>query len=389
MTTHLSVETISNDNGKSLFRSQRIKLNGKESTTPIKSLDPKKFHSDISLNRKAFGFNEIYRKLDSDKISLLQKNSYEHDRFSREITNMARKGQTEDFGICLVRFSSKRANPFPLKREIEFLTDVAHSFSDMTPLPLIDAKIDGSNFQKYLTCLEQCYNTIEEHNNKPIMGMLPNMPRELYPKLLEFYHKKQISAFCFDFNGHTPDHLKLRPAMRYLNTKKILSKTLIYGVNAKPGRVLKNTNVIPSKDFIAYGFGLDILGESHVPPKLPKKFFEKMKNAVNMQQENKKRIFIKSDYGYYKTDADNISDVYPSDTKIKLDNIMHKPQQTLEKLFNMEQQSIEIGKIRKRLNTLDENETVLTYIKRKTRIKKEVKHLESGPKYISQQMLIG
>jgi len=162
------------------------------------------------------------------------------------------------------------------------------------------------------------------------------MVQTIYPKLLDFYIKKHISSFCFDFNGQTPNHLKLRPVMRYLNTKRVLSKTLIYGVNARPGRALKNTDVIPSKDFIAYGFGLDILGESHVGPKLPKAFFEKMKKAVGKQQENKKRIFIKSDYGYYKTSVrKEVSDLYPSDTAIKLDDILHEPQQVRQKLFNM------------------------------------------------------
>ena len=389
MTTHLEIETLSSDNNKSLFRSQRIKLNGKEAVTPLKALDPTKFRFDVSLNKRAFGFNEIYKGLDSDKISLLQKDSYEHDRFLRTLSNLVRKNQLNDLNICLVKFSSKKPNPFPLKKEIEFLTDVAHSFSDITPMPIVDVKIDSSNFSRYLDYLQLCYDTIEEFPDKPIMGTLPNLPRELYPKLLGFYLKNPISSFCFDFNGRTPDHLKLRPVMRYLNTKKILGKTLIYGVNAKPGRVLKNTNVIPSKDFIAYGFGLDILGESHIGAKFPKEFFEKMKKAVDKQQENKKRIFVKSDYGYYKTNVKKeVSSLYPSDTKIKLDDILNDPQQTWQKLFNMEQQSIETDVIRKRLNSLDKNETVLTYIKKKTQIKKEFKHLESGPENISQQMLI-
>ena len=54
----------------------------------------------------------------------------------------------------------------------------------------------------------------------------------------------------------------------------------------------------------------------------------------------------------------------------------------------MEQQAIETDTIRKRLNALDKKETNLDYIKKKTQIKKELKHLESGPKSISQQMLI-
>ncbi len=389
MTSHLVVETVSDDNKKSLFRSQRIKLGGKEAITPLKALDPSKFRLDVSLNKKAFGFNETYRGLDPDKISLLQKDSGEHDRFSKVLSNLVRKSQPNDLNICLVKYSSKKPNPFPTKKEIELLTDVAHSFSDLTPIPMIGAKIDSSNFSRYVNYLQSSYDTIEELNTKPIVGLLPNLPRELYPKLLDFYLKNDINAFYFDFDGHTPDHLRLRPVMRYLNTKKILGKTLIYGINAKPGRALKNTNVIPSKDFIAYGFGLDILGESHVGIRLPKEFFEKMKKAVDKQQENKKRVFIKSDYGYYKTsDREEVSSIYPSDTKIKLDSIFNDSQQTFQKLFNMEQQAIETGVIRKRLGSLDQNETVLSYIKKKSQIKKEMKHLESGMKAVSQQMLI-
>jgi len=179
MTTHLEVETISNDNNKSLFRSQRIKLNGKEAVTPLRALDPMKFRSDVPLNKNAFGLNEVYRGLDSQKILLLQKDSHEHDRFSGILANQVRKTQSNDLNVCLVKFSSKKPNPFPHKKEIEFLTDVAHSFSDVAPIPIIDARIDSSNFSKYLGCLELCYETIEELNSKPIMGMLPNLPREL------------------------------------------------------------------------------------------------------------------------------------------------------------------------------------------------------------------
>lgn len=382
MTTYLEIEPLSNDNGRSLFRSQRIKLNGKEVITPLKAVNPAKFRSTISLNNKAYGFNEIYRKLNADKISTLQKDSNEHDRFSRKLTNLARKAQPNDLSICFVTFSSKPKR-FPSKKEIEFLTDVSNSFSDITPVPIIDVKIDDSNFSEYLEHLQLCHDTIEELNNKPIMGVLPNLPRELYPKILDFYLDKQISSFCFDFDGSTPNHLKLRPIMRYFNTKKILDDVLIHGINARPGKILKNTNVIPSKDFIAYGFGLDILGERHVSPKLPKEFFENMKKAVNQQQGNKKRIFIKSDYGYYKTDIrEDISERYPNDTKIKLDDILHESQQIWQDLFNMEQQSIETGRIRVMLNSMDRNDTILDYLKEKTQIKNELKHLESGPKNI-------
>ena len=42
----------------------------------------------------------------------------------------------------------------------------------------------------------------------------------------------------------------------------------------------------------------------------------------------------------------------------------------------MEQQSLEVGTIRERLNSLDGNETVLEYVREKARIKNEIRHLE-------------
>jgi hypothetical protein len=389
MTTHLSVETISDDNQKSLFKSKRVKLSGKEAITPLRALDPSKFRTDIALNKKAFGLNEVYRSLDSEKIAALRKDSNEHDIFASVLANHVKRSQPNDLNLCVIRYSSKNPNPLPTTKEIEFVTDVAHSFSDITPLPIINIEIDASNFVRYLDCLKTCYDTIEELNHKPIMGVIPNLPPELYSKLLDFYLKKDITSFYVDFDGKTPNHLKLRPILRFLNTKGMLGKSLIYGINAKPGMVLKNTNVIPSKDFIAYGYGIDALGESHVGAKRPKEFWEKMKKAVDTQQPNKKRIFIKTDYGYYKTSAkEDVSGLYPNDTRIKLDNIINDTQNNWQKLFNMEQQAIEAETIRRRLNSLDKNETILDYIKKKTQIQKELKHLESGPKDISQQMLV-
>jgi hypothetical protein len=51
----------------------------------------------------------------------------------------------------------------------------------------------------------------------------------------------------------------------------------------------------------------------------------------------------------------------------------------------MEQQAIEAGEIRKRLGELDLSETILDYVKEKTQILKEMKHLQYGPKSISKE----
>ena len=145
MTTHLEIETLSNDNNKSLFRSQRIKLNGKEVITPLKSIDHAKIRSSISLNDAAFGCNEVYRQLNSARISAYQEDQYKHDQFSRTMSNLI-KNSSNDLNICLIKFSPNNDNMFPSQAETEFLTDVAHSFSDIVSMPIVDIKIDRNNF---------------------------------------------------------------------------------------------------------------------------------------------------------------------------------------------------------------------------------------------------
>ena len=378
----LDVETVAQD-GQALFRSQRARFNGTEITTPLKALNPSKFRSDTRFDKRVSDFNEIYKKITSDKIESQQKNPDEHDKFCRLMGNLWKKHHSgSGLSVCIMQFLSEKPDPFPHNREIEFLADVSHSFSDIVPMPVMGAKINGSNFGRYIECMDACYNTIEELNNKPIMGILPTMSRELYPKLLEFYLEKQIFAFCFDFAGGTPNILKLRPILRHLSSKKILDKSLIYGTNARPGHALKNTNVIPAKDFIAYGFGLDILGENHIPPAMPSGFIEKMKRAADRQRPNKKRLFIKSDYGYYKTGAkEEIAVRYPDHTRIRLEDIFEGPSRW-QSLFNMEQQSLETDSLRGRLNSLDGGETIMEYIEGKDQVKREIDHLRMGRKSI-------
>lgn len=388
MTTHLDIETISNDNGRSLYRTQKIKINGKVITTPLRALDPSKFDSNVVLNKKAFGLNEIYKNLNSDKLKTLQNDVGELESLERELSNLEKRTPQSDLNVCFLKFSSKKPNSFPLKEDVGTLTDIAHTYSDITPIPIIDAKIDDSNFSRYLNYVKNCYNTIEELNTKPIMGMLPRLTFAQYRKILDFYLDKQITAFCFDYDGRIPSRLMLRQISRYLESKNIRDNVLIYGINARPGSGLKNSNVIPSKDFLVYGYGVDVLGESHARIKLPVAFYEELRRATTQQQINKKRIFIKSDYGYYKINTkDDISSLYPKNTRIKLDDILDDPRRKLQKLFNMEQQSIESGELRKRLGSLDRNETILSYIEKKANIKNETKYLKAERKQILQKVL--
>lgn len=388
MSSTLKVETISDDNGMSLFRSKRLSVNGRQFISPLKALDPSKFRSHTILNKKSYGVREIFKNLDSDKIARMDKEPDEHDKFAKSVSSLAKKSETTELTLCFVHFTPETPNRFPTSKEIDFLTDVSHSYSDITPLPGIEVEVDASNFRKYKSFLKSSYDTIEELNHKPIMGVLSNLPRESYGEVIDFYLDRDITSFYFDFNGKTPDTLKLRPILRHLNSRKMLDNCCIYGINAKPGKPLKNAGVIPSKDFLSYGYGIDILGESHVRAKLPKELLEKMKRAIEKQQGNKRRLFIKSDYGYHRVeDEENVEKIYPKDSSIKLNDIVNDKGTSMQKLFNMEQQAIESSTIRKRLNSLSSKETILDYIRKKERVSSELKHLLQAASALRQRTL--
>ena len=112
----------------------------------MKALDLSKFRSDAALNPDSFGFNKIHKVLTSYKISQLQSNSIKYGIFLNELSNLYNKKQANDLCVRVVKFSSQKPDPFPSKSEIEILTDVAHNFSDITPIFIIDIQINNSNF---------------------------------------------------------------------------------------------------------------------------------------------------------------------------------------------------------------------------------------------------
>jgi hypothetical protein len=108
MTTNLDIESLSNDNNNSLFRSQRVKTQGKEIITPVKTLESSKFRSAMELNNRAFGINEIYRELEPERISILDKDSTLHDGFTRDLRNLKNKARASVLNLCMIKYRSEK-----------------------------------------------------------------------------------------------------------------------------------------------------------------------------------------------------------------------------------------------------------------------------------------
>ena len=369
-----------------LYVTKELRINGKNLSTPIKSLG---LSSKLVLNDKIKGINEFYRKFSLDEN--LKKNSIykvlsspeKLSELNYKFNSLVRKTDTNrEINLCFIEYDD--AN-YPEKKPLEFILDTAYEYSDITPLPIISniaQRIDSEEkFAKYMKFLEESLEIIETLNHKPIMGIVP--PLQFYIKdIVEFYAKKGIDAFVFDFDGKTPLSMPqvIRSFMRSLKENELLENSFIHSININQGRFNKEVNVVGAKDILSFGLGFDSMGERHKPLKGPKEFFEKLKN----REDNRLRLFNKEDYGYYRLGVSEMDEIYPIDSIIKQESFGNENSdlRSLQKNFNLEQIGLEAIRLREIISNQEPKE----YLSNKTQVKKEdYKKIIKMKKEISQK----
>ncbi len=391
MSKHIEFKKISPDND-SLYVTKNLRINGKNLITPIKSLNLSKSNSKLLFNDKTKGINELYKRFslskESKKNAILNVLNYPDklDKFNYELNSLVRKTNIDkEINLLFIEYDDIK---YPDKKPLEFILDTAYEYSDITPLPIIP-KIPqriGSNetaFEKYKGFLEESIEIIETLNHKPIMGIIP--PTLIFiSDIVDFYAEKEIDSFVFDFDGKTPMSMRqtIRTFMRSLKKNDLLENSFIHSINANHGRFNKDVNVVGAKDILSFGLGFDSLGEKHKPLRGPKEFFKKLKN----REVNKLRLFNKEDYGYYKLNRNQIQEIYPNDSIIKMNSFENEnlDSRNLQKSFNLEQ----IGLESIRLRDIIENQKALDYLSNKIQVKKEdYKKVVKMKKEVTQTMM--
>lgn len=365
----------------SLYKSQIVKIGSKSFRTPIKVMDINRYIHGINMNKSIKGVNEICKKFNSTRITNALTTSREEE-INNEINRRLRIYCSDDeVNICFTEFEE---DGLPKEEEIEYLTNLSYVHSDITPLPLIPKFFRGikqdaiKKFEIYHHFIKDTINSINELNNKPIMGIIPmSLPTAFIPQLLDTYINEGITALCLDYQGSTVGSslTKIRRLVRSINKENVLEKTFIYSLNLGPGKLPKSKEVVPAKDILSFGYGFDAIGGIHVQKKLPPEIRQKILSAQNIF-ENSLRLFNKEDYGYYRaTKKETVDKIYPHDSNIPL-NILEriKKEYNVDKLFNQEQQGLEALNLRKVIN---ENHELLKYLDRKEYVEKiDIKNLE-------------
>jgi len=350
-------------------KSQKVKINGKKFVTPIKSIDMSNLRRDTPLNDNIKGLNELFKTFNATNLEKYVSGEEKEKKIYAPLNTKIRKTQEEETNICFILYESPN---LPSGKSIDFMTNISYFYSDAIPLPLLNSFFNENNnfreqFKEYIEFMAACIESINRHNNKPILGVIPyDVPSTFVPFLVDFYHSNDITSFVYDFKGrvYAGNEAKLRELMIHLKSLDLLEDTFLYSSNVNPGKLLKGSPVIRATDTLIYNFGFDAIGDNHIRRKYPPELIEKMKQRVGPKSV---RLFNSEDYGYYKTtDLDLLNSMYPQqETSIpfetfEVDNAKAKQ---CQKLFNSERIGLETVKYQE---LISENTEVSDYLKTKS-----------------------
>ncbi len=369
------------------YSSKELRIDGqityKPITTPIIAMDNREIKQSDDIAEVTTGLNEIYRVLEnpepsthdtlSKRIPLrkLVKDARKQAIFNNDIQNQI--GKLSGPTIFFMEYKGKK---YPQETERNFMLHTEHTYSEIPCLPITPVIAKGiiageQSFDDYLSFIKGSIEYLKGYNEKPIMGIIVDFGFENLKKLIELYIDQGINAFCIDFDCHTPVSHKsaIAQCFRILYKHDMLENSFFYALNVNQGRFIKNKHVINAKDILSFSFGLDAMGKRHRNKLDFTKIREKLGSRWKTldREQNKVRLFIKSEYGYYKAENANEIKNYPLDTKIPLDTFtrnfsVNAPHvRHFEKIFNMEQLGLEAFALRK----IIEDEVPVRYLERK------------------------
>jgi len=366
----------------SLYKTQRVQIGSKSIITPIKVMDLNRFLPGVPINDSVKGVNEIVKKFNSERINTATSTNREQE-INNEINRKFRSHSSEEeVNFCFAEFEEDK---IPTEDELDYLTNLSHVHSDITPLPILQKHFKGvknegvQKFESFHKFVKDAIASINVLNHKPIMGIIPMaMPSQFIPTLMDTYANEGIHSICLDYQGSTVGSslTKIRKITKTIKQRGLLEKTFTYSLNLGPGKLPKSKTVVPAKDILSYGFGFDAIGGIHVQKKLPPEVRQKILSVQNIF-ENSLRLFNKENYGYYRTNDNSIiQKVYPTDSKIPINLLQNiNTNSKVDKLFNQEQQGLEAVNLRR---VIKERVEMLKYLDKKEYVEKnDIKNLDN------------
>lgn len=360
---------------------RRVVCNGKTLTTPAKPSPAERLTGDESIDEAALEAVELYTQID---------------------TGLLREAR-RDPGVSIVdRFGANRvpdtAMVFPFvsfqdghtisEGEAEQIADAIMAVGDFATLPLQPELADAvepseglsdAAYQSYRVGAERSLKAIEAHpKNLSKMAVLPKLGWAYLEDLLDLYAEYDVETFCLNLDRRRITAARqvgvLRPLSRYFVERDMHEETLIYGINLDPRDRELIAGVYPAANVAAFGLGIDIVGETHVPPRGPPEMFEPEEGEVQEELPQTFTLFRKEEWTAERIALEDLADEWPSDSSFDVDRALERARaggaakSRVEALVNAEQMALAARELREELLEGD----VLAYIESKDGITEAV-----------------
>jgi len=359
---------------ETLYKSKKIRVDGKSFDTPIISYDMTVFRSIDKVAPQTKGLNEIYQLMGTEKIpieKLMSNMKAEKDFDIRLQTKFNRTDFAHEVNIGILESESLS---YPSEKELDYILKTASIISDIVPIPNfrnITTNIDSDfQFSEYTNFLETVISNVESYKNrKPIMGVIPKLSYTNTEKLVNFYIDKGLNAFYVDFaarNSITAQRDFLH-VFSVLQERDLIEKSFVYAFNVDAGRLSKNATVVNARDILSYGFGFDAMGRKHRRVKASSETWRKINTLPN-----RVRLFNRYDYGYHRIlEVEKIKEIYPNDSCISLEKLLSNFYTNVQELRRCENMlnSEQLGLEANNLKYVIKNDKPTKYLADKTYVK--------------------
>lgn len=352
MTTETKIRTKDVADDTSL-RSLEISIGRAKIMTPSKSLGADL----VSPNKVMFPntgtqFNEIYKTFTPESLIKIRNDQPTSRKKNLEFQKL-RDNVPNSPAISFIDYKVKEGERLiPTDAEINTLTNFAYTYSDITPIPALPnfvTSINHENYDDFRTYLKKSIESIEIWNHKPIMGYLPFVGVVFLEDIIDLYVEHGINAYYLDFNRKGFGDLTAITAIKkQLGTHDLQDNHFIHFINMDYGKVNKEINVLPAKDFLGFGHGLDSMGNSH----RPKGFSKKEGQLPSPLPPKKYRVFDREGYGYYRIEVANLEHKetpYPEKAVFSREMILHEKTKVnkdrMMGLVNLQEQTTECSQL--------------------------------------------
>ncbi|GLI11560.1 hypothetical protein MARBORIA2_06500 [Methanobrevibacter arboriphilus] len=280
----MKISKLGNVDDRLFYKTSKIRISSSRSfKTPIKASNYK-FSS---------GVNEIYKKFSKDTLNKMMIN----EKFETQKNATIKQEKNDNANFLFVEYDGEQNINYD---QLETLCDIQHAHSDVIIPPTFSKLVKSKKGEKqkdlFIKLINKSLEIFETLNNKPIIGMIPAIiPRQFLKNIIKNYYEHGITCFAIDYCGKSVDSNLSWANMltRQMVDYAITEESFIYGFNVYDAHFKKKEEEVLAKDFISFGYGVDILGLKHMPIRLRKEQWNEIKS-----RKKTIRTFSPENYSY-------------------------------------------------------------------------------------------